>query len=111
MNAMRVLITTTILILVLTPYAYSADLTIKVAGIKSAQGMVGYTLYSSADGFPMVGGKGIQQWVKADPDGVIFSYKGLVNGTYAAAISHDPNGNQITDTNLLGLPTEDWGDK
>jgi uncharacterized protein (DUF2141 family) len=71
--------------------------------------MVGCTLYSSPDGFPMDGSKGIRQWVKANPAGVTFSFKGLVSGNYATAISHDPNGNQVTDTNFVGLPREDWG--
>lgn len=89
--------------------AYSSDLTIKVSGIKSPQGMVGCTLYSKPDGFPLDGSKGIQQWVKADRSGVTFSYKDLVSGTYAAAISHDLNDNRSTDTNFVGMPTEDWG--
>jgi uncharacterized protein (DUF2141 family) len=36
-------------------------------------------------------------------------YKDLKKGSYAIAASHDPNRNRITDTNFVGLPSEDWG--
>jgi uncharacterized protein (DUF2141 family) len=43
------------------------------------------------------------------PKEVSFTYRDLPKGSYAAACSHDVNGNQITDTNFVGLTTEDWG--
>lgn len=50
-----------------------------------------------------------QLWLPASPDGVQCRFENLPPGRYAVAVSHDINGNRRTDTNLFGIPTEDWG--
>ncbi len=89
--------------------AQAAVLTINVQNIKTDEGHIGCGLYGSADGFPMDGTKATTQWHQASTQGVTCQFKDLPPGTYAVAISHDLNGNQQTDTNFLGIPTEDWG--
>jgi uncharacterized protein (DUF2141 family) len=36
-------------------------------------------------------------------------FSDVPEGTYAASIGHDLNGNRRVDTNFVGLPTEPWG--
>lgn len=108
MNTTLVFANTTVLTIMLVSPTYAADLTINVIGIKSSEGKVGCTLYTRADGFPMDSSKGNQQWQIATAKEMSFSYKDMPSGVYAVAGSHDLNGNQSTDTNFVGLPTEDW---
>ena len=89
--------------------ALAANLTIQVINIKSDQGTIGCALYRSADGFPMEPEKSIAQNYSADQSGVSCSYTGLEPGTYAVSVSHDANNNGEVDTNLFGVPKEDWG--
>jgi uncharacterized protein (DUF2141 family) len=109
MNITLAFASTTVLMLMSAVPVYAVDLSIRVTDVKSSEGKVGCTLYKNADGFPMNGSKGNQQWQIAAVKEVSFHYKGLPRGVYAVACSHDLNGNQITDTNFVGLPTEDWG--
>jgi len=89
--------------------ARAADLVVKVGGIRSSSGEIGCALYASPDGFPMEQKGASVQWQPAREDGVVCRFPGLQRGTYAMAVVHDLNGNHRTDTNLLGMPTEDWG--
>lgn len=84
-------------------------LEIQVVGISSKQGEIGCALYRSANGFPMDPSKAVQTWQPASPGRVTCRFDGLAPGTYAVALSHDLNGNRITDTNFIGLPKEAWG--
>lgn len=90
--------------------AWAADLVVKVTGIRSEVGEIGCALYSGPDGFPMEPTKAVMvQRHAARPGEVECRFTGLKRGVYAVAVSHDLNGNQRTDTNFLGMPTEDWG--
>ena len=53
--------------------------------------------------------KAVQKWIPANTDGVSCDFENVLPGTYAVAVSHDLNGNKKTDTNFIGIPTEDWG--
>ncbi|MFY8091981.1 MAG: DUF2141 domain-containing protein [Niveispirillum sp.] len=87
----------------------TADLTVHVTGMKSADGEVGCALHSLAESFPM-GQEQVQpQWLPPGQDGTICRFTGLAPGRYAVAVSHDRNGNRRTDTGLFGIPTEAWG--
>lgn len=48
-------------------------------------------------------------WVKAKLGSVECRFANLNPGAYALAVSHDRNCNRKTDTNLVGMPKEDWG--
>ena len=50
-----------------------------------------------------------QQWLPANPAGVTCRFADVSEGSYAASVSHDLNGNKKVDTNFLGIPTEAWG--
>ncbi len=89
--------------------ALSGAITVVVAGIEAEDGEIGCALYGGPEGFPMDDSLATVQWQDASRSGVECSFEGLAPGAYAVAVSHDFNGNQRTDTNFLGIPTEPWG--
>jgi uncharacterized protein (DUF2141 family) len=84
----------------------AADLTIKVDDVKSASGTVNVAVYTTA-----------QQFLKqpltftaapAVKGSTTLLIKDLPAGDYAFAIYHDANANGKMDTNMVGIPTEDY---
>lgn len=96
-------------VLLMTAGAEAAELRVTVTGAGSSAGEVGCGLYAEERGFPMDPTRAVQLWQPAKTNGVVCRFEGLRPGTYAVAVSHDLNGNRRTDTNFIGLPTEDWG--
>ena len=89
--------------------AAAADLAVSVDGIETSDGRIGCALFAGPDGFPMDRATAQGVWIDADPDGVTCLFEDLAPGTYAVSVVHDLNGNQVTDTNFFGIPTEAWG--
>jgi uncharacterized protein (DUF2141 family) len=89
--------------------ASGADLTVQVNGFRLDKGEIGCALFGGESGFPMDAQAARLDWQPATRGGVICRFADLTPGVYALAVSHDLNGNRKTDTNLLGMPTEDWG--
>lgn len=96
-------------LLLMATGAGAGELRVAVTGARSAAGQIGCALYPGERGFPMDPASAVQLWQPADPNGVVCRFEGLSPGSYAVAVSHDLNANRRTDTNFLGMPTEDWG--
>jgi uncharacterized protein (DUF2141 family) len=92
----------------LTAAPTSADtVKVTVTGLAGASGEVCCALHAEPSTFPTDEGGSV--WV-APTDGVaVCRFENVAPGVYAVASSHDLNGNRLTDTNLLGMPTERWG--
>jgi uncharacterized protein (DUF2141 family) len=88
-----------------------ADLTFPVDGFVEPLGQIGRALFSSsaAASFPMDNGKARVQWVRAQPKAVGCHFDEVTEGRYAVAVSHDVNANRKLDTNIFGIPVEQWG--
>jgi uncharacterized protein (DUF2141 family) len=81
-----------------------------VSGIQDREGEIGCALFPRAEGFPMNTEKSAAAMrVKPQSGSVECRFEGVAPGAYAVAVSHDRNGNGKTDTNLVGIPKEDWG--
>ena len=82
-----------------------------VAGVSNAQGLVGCALFSSRTGFPLDPKKHAQSTVRVPAVGGVANcvFAAVAPGEYAVAVVHDTNGNEVADTNLLGMPTEGVG--
>jgi uncharacterized protein (DUF2141 family) len=89
--------------------AKAAELTVQVTGVPSQRGEVGCALHVNGQEFPTDNVRSANVWLPADLNGVTCRYSDVAPGTYAVAVSHDPNGNRRTDKNFLGIPTEAWG--
>jgi uncharacterized protein (DUF2141 family) len=88
--------------------AAAADLSVKLSGIKSADGKVHVQLFSDPDAFPD-GNPDQKQVVAANPEGVTVTFESLEPGEYAVGAFHDANDNGKLDANFMGMPTEDVG--
>lgn len=92
-----------------TGSGHAQELIIKVTMVKSTKGEVGCALFNNATGFPNANDAMTVQRQAPSTDSVVCRFTDVKPGPYAVAVSHDLNGNRRTDTNLLGIPTEDWG--
>ena len=95
--------------IVFSASTYAASISVEVQNIKESSGQIGCALFDEADGFPMEASYVAQQWREADKKGVTCIFDSISEGIYAVSVSHDMNGNKETDTNLFGIPKEDWG--
>ncbi len=89
--------------------AFSAELTVRVSGLETNDGKIGCALHRSSDTFPMGVSPIEPVWVAPSDKSAVCRFADVTDGTYAIAVSHDLNGNQKTDTNFFGIPTEAWG--
>ncbi len=85
--------------------AHGADLTVDISDIKSAQGTIMVAVYT-AEGFLKKPVKGTG--AAADTAGSTITFKDLPEGEYALAVYHDANSNGKMDSNMMGIPTEDY---
>ena len=98
-----------LLMLLISSYAFSADLIIKVEGLKSTKGNVLFALFDSASGFPGDYNKAIENIVVKATKNTQAHIKNLDSGEYAIAIFHDKNSDNQLNTNILGIPKEGFG--
>lgn len=87
----------------------AGELTVKVSGLAEPYGYVGCSLFSSAAGFPMDDSHAKTVWIPVAGSSVICRFKDIDSGEFAASVAHDINENRKLDTNLFGMPTEQWG--
>jgi uncharacterized protein (DUF2141 family) len=86
--------------------ASAASLTIRIDDVRSDDGTVQVALYDTAGSFlKKAVGAAAEKALKGSTT-VIF--KDLAAGEYAYAIYHDANGNGKMDSNMMGIPTEDY---
>ena len=93
----------------------AADLTVTVQNLRSNQGQVLLCVFSAESSivgeFPdCVKGRPVRTAKGTISAGqAVMTFKGLKDGIYTVAITHDENGNGQLDTNFLGMPTEGVG--
>ncbi len=83
---------------------------VQLNGIKEQSGQVLLSLFKSEEGFPTQPEKAFR-WsrAKVTSSSLIISLDGLPLGTYAIAVVHDENLNDVMDRNWLGMPDEPYG--
>jgi uncharacterized protein (DUF2141 family) len=86
--------------------AGAADLTIHIDDVKAASGNVMVAVYSSAGTFLKKPDNATGAPAAVGGNTVVF--KDLAEGEYAFAVYHDANANGKMDSNLIGIPTEDY---
>lgn len=85
-----------------------SSITAIIENAPSDTGNIDCALFRSPEGFPMNPSVAIRQ-SQAAAATVRCEFSGLAAGSYALSASHDENANSVTDTNLVGIPTEAWG--
>ena len=86
--------------------AGAAELTIHIDDVKAANGKLMLALYSSASSFLKKPDNATG--APAAMSGNTLVFKDLPEGEYAFAVYHDANSNGKMDSNLMGIPTEDY---
>jgi len=96
-------------LIILNHSSTSHDLTINVKGFPSSKGEAYIAIYRATDDFPVFGKqyKGKTTTISENASKVVFS--GIPSGSYAVAVYHDKNNNNVLDKNYLGIPTEAYG--
>lgn len=91
--------------------ALGADLTVRVDGLRSREGLIHFGLYggSGADDFPDDSARLGGGQMPADRQPPVYVFRGLAPGKYALSMFHDENGNGEFDFTWLGLPAEGYG--
>ena len=104
---MHTLIKTAFLVTSLaTGLAGAADLTIQVDDVKAATGSVLVAVFNSEGTFLKAAAK--SGGAPATLNGTTVVIGDLPEGDYAFAVYHDANANGKMDSNLVGIPTEDY---
>ena len=88
--------------------AASADLTISVTNLRSADGNIHFAIYDQPQSFPKNSGKLAGEKIPAKSNKVSVVFNGLKPGTYAVAVYHDENMNGKFDQGFLGIPIEGY---
>jgi uncharacterized protein (DUF2141 family) len=87
-----------------------SQLTVVVNGLRNTQGQVCVTIFANSKGFPhnhdgVLKSKCNQIYDRSST----ITFDNLQAGTYAVAVIHDQNQDQILNLNYLGIPTEGFG--
>lgn len=86
------------------------NLEVKVTNIRSAKGKIMLALYRQPNGFPDSPEKAfLLRTLPAQKGALQVALPNVPPGTYALAIFHDANDDGKLNTNLLGIPKEDYG--
>ena len=88
---------------------HANEIRVNVTGIDQPGGQIGCALHTARTDFPMGQDALRFEWTRPTGDRAVCVFSGVAPGTYAIAIANDLNGNRRTDTNAIGLPTEEWG--
>jgi uncharacterized protein (DUF2141 family) len=85
-------------------------LTVEVANVRNAQGVVGVLVFHTALGWPEKFSAALRAEARAAHTGVVeIIIPDLPAGDYAVVALHDENANKQLDRNWLGVPVEQWG--
>jgi uncharacterized protein (DUF2141 family) len=90
----------------------TATLTVRVAGVRKAQGKVEITVYQEGRGFPDTPARALRREVVGIDATALKAetvFRDLAPGVYAVAVLHDENVNGRMDKNFLGIPKEGYG--
>ena len=89
--------------------ASAAELAVRVTNLRSADGIVHFAVYDTAERFPSNGDWIEGAKVAAGSEGALAVFRLPKPGNYAVAVFHDENGNGKFDKFLSALPVEGYG--
>ena len=90
-------------------FTQSCELTIVVKDIKDIKGKLRIGLFSNAENFKLKANPVDSAVIEITSKTISYTFKHLNNGTYAVAVYHDENGDDILNKRQLGIPVEGIG--
>ncbi|NJL22125.1 MAG: DUF2141 domain-containing protein [Leptolyngbyaceae cyanobacterium SM1_3_5] len=91
---------------------FTANLTVQIAEIEGQEGNVCLKLFDAAQGFPNDNENAVARTcvsIATTAQPFTYSFPNLPAGSYALAVYHDRNGNEILDRGAFGMPLEGYG--
>ena len=89
--------------------AQKFSLTVTASGFPDNIGQAYMGLYRAQDDFPVINKQYIGKVVAISKNSATVTYTNLTKGSYAVAVFHDCNKDGVLNTNLFGVPTEEYG--
>lgn len=96
-------------LLIAAPAAHAENLTVRITGIESSEGIISVGILDGVEGFPGDREVLVGQRVDAASPEIEVIFCDLPPGRYAIAVQHDEDGDGKQDKNLFGAPTEPYG--
>lgn len=90
-------------------FTQSSEITIVVKNIKDIKGKLRIGLFSNAENFKLKANPVDSAVIEVTSKTISYTFKHLNNGTYAVAVYHDENGDDILNKRQLGIPIEGIG--
>lgn len=90
--------------------AWLGTLTLEIAALRNDAGLVNVALFNNPDGFPTDPSKAVQSGsypITQSP--LLIQFADLPPGSYAVAVHHDENMDEMLNCNALGIPKEGIG--
>ncbi|HIO96127.1 MAG TPA: DUF2141 domain-containing protein [Campylobacterales bacterium] len=88
---------------------FSATINIEVSHIKNQKGSLVIGLYNIEKTFPIKTEEYKGATVEINSTVATYQFQNIPDGSYAIALFHDENSNEILDKNFLGIPKEGYG--
>ncbi len=85
------------------------SVTVNATGFPDNVGQAYLGLYRAQDDFPVINKQYLGKVVAISGNKSALIFSQLPKGNYAVAVFHDRNKNGKLDTNLFGVPTEEYG--
>jgi uncharacterized protein (DUF2141 family) len=99
-----------IFLAILVDMQAQASLQVTVQNVSSSKGKVLFALFNQENGFPGNAKKAFLIRETASVKGSVkIAFDNIPAGTYALSVFHDANNDGELNTNLLGIPKEDYG--
>ena len=93
----------------MTGFTQPHELTITVNDINEVKGQLRIGLFSNAENFKLKANPVDSAVIEVTSKTISYTFKHLNNGTYAVAVYHDENGDDILNKRQLGIPVEGFG--
>jgi len=90
----------------------TANLTVQINGLESQEGNLCLKLFNAAQGFPNDNESAIDRTcipLASAAEPFTYALPNLPAGSYAIAVYHDRNGNEVLDRGAFGMPIEGYG--
>ena len=90
---------------------FAFELFVEIDNVKNKNSLIGCALFDKTikDSFPADYEKALLLNIPRNKEAIVCKFENLPNGDYAVSVFNDENNNGKLDTNLFGMPTEDWG--
>ncbi|TVP63341.1 MAG: DUF2141 domain-containing protein [Nodularia sp. (in: Bacteria)] len=90
--------------------SFQGNLTVEIDGFRNTEGQVCVSIFASSQGFPSNSDRVFKrQCAQIADTSLKVTFDNLQAGSYAVAVIHDQNKDQILNRNNLGMPIEGFG--